>query len=35
MDLSTLTAEVAGLRREMAQQVGMAVVHAMAKYGVA
>lgn len=35
MDLSSLTAEVAGLRREMAQQVGMAVVHAMAKYGVA
>ena len=35
MDLSTLTAEVAGLRREMGQQVGMAVVHALAKYGVA
>lgn len=35
IDLSSLTAEVAGLRREMAQQVGMAVVHAMAKYGVA
>lgn len=33
LDVSSLRAELAGLRREMGQQVGMAVVHALAKYG--